>query len=192
MKRLVLQQFTTIDGLVADSDDQTNFISEYSTKHDESFENGAMEFMDTIDTMLLGRRTYERFVQYWPEAAGDDAEFGEKLNGLDKFVVSSTLKEAAWGKWKAPKVIDSGVVVEVRKLKQAAGKDIVIWGSISLATSLLKEGLIDEIQLRVVPTAIGNGRQLFDGELGSQHLDLVEAESHDAGLVLLRYQPTST
>lgn len=56
MKRLILQQFTTIDGLVAGPDGQIDFISDYSTKHDQSFEQGAMAFLDTVDTMLLGRR----------------------------------------------------------------------------------------------------------------------------------------
>lgn len=189
MKRLILQQFTTIDGLVADPDGQTDFVSEYSTKHDQSFEKGAMEFMDTIDTMLLGRRTYEMFSSYWPGAKGEDAEFAKKLNSLKKVVVSSTLKDAPWGKWEPAAIIPGDVAQAVRKLKQSSGKDIVMWGSISLATALLQEGLIDEIQLRVVPTAIGTGRQLFEGEMEGQHLDLVDAESHDAGLVLLRYRP---
>ena len=175
--------------LVADPDGQTDFISAYSTKHDQSFERGAMEFKNTVDTMLLGRRTYEMFSSYWPEASGEDAEFAKKLNSLKKVVVSSTLKDAPWGKWEPAEIIAGDVAGEVRRLKQSAGKDMVIWGSISLASALLKEGLIDEIQLRVVPAAIGRGRQLFEGEMELQHLDLLATESHDAGLVLPRYRP---
>ncbi|MBA3361945.1 MAG: dihydrofolate reductase family protein [Acidimicrobiia bacterium] len=191
MKRLILQQFTTIDGLVAGPDDATNFITEYSTKHDAGFEQGAMEFLGSVDTMLLGRKTYEMFAQCWPEAQGEDVEFAHRLNSLDKFVVSSTLTEAPWGQWEPAKVIDGNIAEEVRALKRAPGKDIVIWGSIILASSLLNDGLIDEIQLRVVPTALGSGRQLFEGGVGTD-LNLIGAQPHDGGLVLLRYQPART
>jgi dihydrofolate reductase len=77
---------------------------------------------------------------------------------------------------------------EVEPLKDRPGKDIVIWGSISLATDLLKKGVIDEVQLRVVPVALGSGRQLFDEELPHSAMNLVEARPHGAGLVLLRYE----
>jgi dihydrofolate reductase len=186
MRRLILQQFTTIDGLAADDDGGTDFISEYATKRDATFESEAMEFMDSIDTMVLGRRTYELFVQYWPEASGPDAEFGRKLNALDKYVVSTTLDEAPWGRFSPATVMRDPA--EVEALKGRAGKDIVIWGSISLATYLLRRGMIDEIQLRVVPVALGSGQQLFDEELPAPAMNLVGASPHDAGLVVLRYE----
>ena len=65
----------------------------------------------------------------------------------------------------------------------------MIWGSITLATALLRSGLIDEIQLRMVPIVLGRGRQLFEGEFDSQNLELLETNPYDRGLVLLRYQP---
>ncbi|MBA2724991.1 MAG: hypothetical protein H0U53_03280, partial [Actinobacteria bacterium] len=94
----------------AGPDDATNFVTEYSTKHDAGFEQGAM------------------FAQYWPEAHGEDIEFAHRLNSLDKFVVSSTLTEAPWGEWEPAKVIDGNIAEEVRALKRAPGKDIVILG----------------------------------------------------------------
>jgi dihydrofolate reductase len=186
MRRLILQQFTTIDGLAADDDGGTGFISEYAARGDATFEAEGMEFMDTIDTMVLGRRTYELFVQYWPEVSGPDAEFGQKLNSLNKYVVSTTLNEAPWGRFSPATIVRDPA--EVGALKERPGKDIVIWGSISLATALLKQGVIDEVQLRVVPVALGSGKQLFDDELAAPALKLVEAKPHDAGLVLLRYE----
>ncbi|MBA2724990.1 MAG: dihydrofolate reductase family protein [Actinobacteria bacterium] len=71
------------------------------------------------------------------------------------------------------------------------GRTSSFWGSITLASSLLNERLIDEIQLRVVPTALGSGRQLFEEGVGT-NLNLIEAQPHDGGLVLLRYQPART
>ncbi len=190
MRRLILQQFTTIDGLAANDQGDTDFISLYAQQRDESFIREATEFLDTVDTMILGRKTYELFAGYWPEASGDDAEFGKKLNSLKKYVVSSTLQEAPWGKWEPAQIIASDPATRINALRQEEGKDIVIWGSITLATALLKSGLIDEIQLRVVPVVLGRGRQLFEGDVDLQKLKLLEANPHDRGLVLLRYQST--
>lgn len=191
MRRLILQQFTTIDGLAANERGDTEFVSEYAQQRDESFVREAMEFLDTVDTMILGRKTYEFFAGYWPDVSGDDAEFGRKLNSLRKYVVSSTLKEAPWGKWEPAEIIASDPATRVSALRKEEGKDMVIWGSITLATELLRNGLIDEIQLRVVPVVLGRGRQLFEGSVDSLKLELLAANRHDRGLVLLRYQPTS-
>ena len=68
MRKLIVQQFTSIDGQAADPNGTTDFISEYAAKHDQGFERDAMDFMDTVDTMVLGRKTYELFVRYWPNA----------------------------------------------------------------------------------------------------------------------------
>ena len=189
MRRLILQQFTTIDGLAADDRGQTDFVS--AQEPDENFVRDAMEFLDSVDTMILGRKTYELFAGYWPEAAGDDAEFARRLNSLKKYVVSATLKEAPWGKWEPAEIIASDPEARISALRKKEGKDIVIWGSITLGTALLRAGLIDEIQLRMVPIALGSGRQLFEGDLASQNLKLLEANPYDRGLVLLRYQPMS-
>jgi dihydrofolate reductase len=191
MRRLILQQFTTIDGLAADEQGDTSFVSEYSRQPDESFVRDAMEFLDTVDTMILGRKTYELFAGYWPDASGDDAEFGRKLNSLRKYVVSSTLKEAPWGRWEPAEIIAGDSEARISALRKEEGKDMVIWGSITLATALLSSGLIDEIQLRMIPTVLGSGRQLFEGDLDSQNLELLGANPYDRGLVLLRYQPKS-
>jgi dihydrofolate reductase len=191
MRRVILQQFTTIDGLAADERGETEFVSEYAQQRDESFERDAMEFLDTVDTMILGRKTYQLFAGYWPNVSGDDAEFGRKLNSLKKYVVSSTLKEAPWGKWEPAEIISNDPATRIRALRNQEGKDMVIWGSITLATALLSSGLIDEIQLRMIPIVLGSGRQLFEGDLDSHNLELLGANPYDRGLVLLRFQTKS-
>ena len=105
---------------------------------------------------------------------------------MNKYVVSTTLNEAPWGRFEPAAIIRDPA--EVGPLKERPGKDIVIWGSISLATALLNQGVIDEVQLRVVPVALGSGKLLFDDELSAPALSLVEAKPHDGGLVLLRYE----
>lgn len=191
MRQLIVQQFTSIDGHAADRYGTTAFISEYADKHDRSFEREAMDFMDTIDTMVLGRKTYELFVNYWPEASGADAEFGNKLNALKKYVVSSTLKAAPWGKWDGATIINGKAEEKIGQLKEDPGRDIVIWGSIMLATAMMRARLVDELQLRTIPVVLGTGRPLFDDELDSLGLNFRGATPHDKGLVLLQYE-TST
>ena len=190
MRKLIVQQFTSIDGHASDPDGTTDFISEYAAKHDQGFEREALEFMDTIDTMVLGRKTYDLFVNYWPNASGADAEFGKKLNSLRKFVVSSTLREAPWGDWERATIIKEKPEEKIRALKGEDGKDIVIWGSIALATAMMRAGLVDELQLRTIPVVLGAGRPLFDADLDSRQLDLRSAKPYDQGLVLLQYAPT--
>jgi dihydrofolate reductase len=191
MRRLIVQQFTSVDGQAADPDGTTDFISDYAEKHDQSFEREALDFMDTIDTMVLGRKTYELFSNYWPNASGSDAEFADKLNALQKFVVSSTLEEAPWGDWKGATIINAEPEKAIRALKEQAGKDIVIWGSIMLATDMMQAGLVDELQLRTIPVVLGAGRPLFDDDLDSLGLNFRGATPHDEGLVLLQYEAAS-
>jgi len=143
--------------------------------------------VDSIDTMILGANTYKMFVSYWPEATQEGA-FGEKLNSLSKYVVSSTLEDAPWGKWEGAELISNKPMEAIAKLKQKSGKDIVVWGSLTLAESLMKDGLIDEYQLWVCPIVLGKGKPLFAGD-STLPLTLLEAKTYDAGMVLLRYQP---
>jgi len=82
---------------------------------------------------------------YWPQAT-EEGEFATKLNSLSKVVVSSTLESVLWGKWEGAEIIKNNVAEEIAKLKQQPGKDIVLWGSLTLARSLMQAGLIDEVQ----------------------------------------------
>jgi len=109
--------------------------------------------------------------------------FTDKIGALSKYVVSTELKEAPWGVWEPATIIKDNVFEEITKLKERRGKDIVIWGSMTLAHSLLKEGLIDEVQLRVIPATLGKGKPVFDHACG---IEFVDAKTYDQGLVLLR------
>lgn len=184
MRNIILQEYVTVDNFVADPNGKMDFIQEYSAKNDEGFQKDAEHFLDTIDAMILGADTYKMFVEYWPESTEEGA-FADKLNSLSKYVVSTTLENAPWGDWEGAQIIENNLIEEISALKQKSGKNIVVWGSISLAQSLLKEGLIDEVQLRVCPTVLGNGRKLFEENIS---LKLMETKTYDEGMVLLRYK----
>jgi dihydrofolate reductase len=186
MRRVILQDFVSADGLAAGPNDSVDFIPA-SLKGDQSFGDRQLKFIDSIDTMLLGRVTYEMFSGYWPNVtSGDDKPFADKLNALDKVVFSSTLARAPWGKWADARVVKTDASKEVDRLKRASGKDMVLWGSLSIAQSLTSDGLIDEYQLIVLPVVLGRGRPLF-ADRESLGLKLLDTRSFDRGAVLLAY-----
>jgi dihydrofolate reductase len=187
MRKVILQEFVTLDCLAADSKDGVDFVPA-ATQGDQSFGRHQMGFMDSIDTILLGRVTYQMFAGYWPEVtSGEDKQFADKLNAIPRIVFSKTLDRAPWGKWPDATIVRKRAAEEVAKLKQGSGKDMVIWGSISLAQSLMVEGLIDEYQLVVCPLVLGKGKPLFRDKLDSAGLKLLKTKSFDRGTVLLAY-----
>jgi dihydrofolate reductase len=187
MRKVILQEFVTLDGLAAGRSDSVDFVPA-STQGDQSFGRQQLAFMDSIDRILLGRVTYTMFAGYWPEVtSGEDKPFADKLNAIPKIVFSRSLDRAPWGKWDDATIVKSSAAKEVAKLKQGSGKDMVIWGSISLAQSLTSEGLIDEYQLIVCPVVLGSGKPLFRDKADSFEMRLLRTTSFDRGTVLLAY-----
>ncbi|WP_299433052.1 dihydrofolate reductase family protein [uncultured Meiothermus sp.] len=187
MRKLILQEFVSIDGLVAGPNDSVDFIPA-SMQGDLSFGQEQVALMDTIDTLLLGRTTYEMFAGYWPNVTqGAEKEFADKFNAVLKVVFSKALKRAPWGKWNDGRIVRGSAVEEVARLKQQSGKNLLISGSISLAQSLIDESLVDEYRLVMCPVVLGSGRSLFRDNLASIQLKLVNANVLDRGAVSLIY-----
>jgi dihydrofolate reductase len=190
MRRVILQEFVSVNGSAADSNGGVDFVPA-STEGDRSLGQRQMEFIDSIDTILLGRVTYELFVNYWPKVtSGEDKAFADKLNGIPKVVFSKTLTQASWGEWQPPRVVGTSATEEVTRLKQQSGKDMVIWGSLSLAQSLIDDKLVDEYQLIVCPIVLAGGRPLFHDRSSSIGMKLVKTQAFDRGAVLLAYEAT--
>ena len=184
MRRLIVQQWVTVDTIAAEEDGGLSFVSgePFSDTHTNPFKTSVMNFIDSVDTMILGANTYLQSRDYWPYAA-EQGEYGEKLNRLAKVVASTTLEHAPWGDFPAATVTRDPVAT-VRELKAQEGKDIWLWGSLTLMRTLMDAGEVDEVQLRVCPTARGRGRRVFDDR---QDLRLLEATPFENGVVLLRY-----
>ena len=102
--------------------------------------------------------------------------------------LSAELKDAPWGGCEPATIIKDNVFEKINKFKEQSGKDIVIWGSKTLAHSLMQEGLSDEVQLRVIPTTLSKGKPVFDS---AYDLEFSDVKTYDMGLVLLRYKPES-
>jgi len=185
MRKVIVQEFMTIDGFAAGKNDELDFMpASFSTDSENNIENHQLRLIETIDTMILGRTTYTMFEAYWPNS---DEPIALGLNALKKHVVSASLEQAPWGNQEPVSIVKKDVVNEIKKLKMQAGKDIIIWGSLSLVQSLFNSDIIDEYQFIICPAVLSNGRKLFtdDGKLLKLHL--LETKTFDDGHVLLSY-----
>lgn len=185
MRRLILQQYVTLDGYAAGPGDDLSFFETVADAEESTRDN--LELLRSVDTMLLGATTYRLFVEFWPTAT--DEPIAPLLNDLNKVVISSTLKEAPWGDREPATVLRGDAAALVADLKRQEGKDIVLWGSISLSYALLAAGLIDEIQLRVCPILVGAGKPAFQVTDHPISLNLAEARPYASGGALLQYLP---
>ena len=187
MRKLIVEEWISLDGYAADSNGNLDFFP--TSDENRYADEQQLKFLDTVDTILLGRKTYELFVDFWPTATTDKEMIADKLNAIPKLVFSNTLTHAPWGKWPDAKVVSGDAIDAIKKLKQAAGKNIILWGSISLAHALMKANLIDLFKIRVCPTAVGGGRQLFPAFDEYKSLKLVDQGAYANGLIHLSYEP---
>lgn len=177
MRKVIVSEFMTLDGIV-EAPNKWSFpywndeISQF--KHSELF---------AVDALLLGRVTYEGFAAAWPSRT-DEAGYADRMNSLPKYVVSTTLEQVEWNN---SHLIKEHIAQQVTKLKQQEGQDILIFGSGTLAQTLLQHNLVDQYNLLVYPLVEGSGKQLFE-EGGNAALELVETKTFSSGVVLLLYQ----
>jgi dihydrofolate reductase len=186
MRKLVLEEWLSLDGFAADKEGKLDFFP--TTEVNQHSDEDQLRFLDGVDTILLGRKTYELFAGYWPTATTDKEIISDRLNELPKIVFSNTLKEAPWGKWTPARVVSGDAVTEIERLKAENGKQMVMWGSLSLAQRLVTAGLIDEYHLQFCPTLVGGGRPLFPDLRSYTKLKRVSVRTYDTGVVFLQYE----
>ena len=133
------------------------------------------------ELLLIGRVTYESFAGAWPARTG---EFADKMNGMPKHVVSTTLKDP---KWNNCTMIMADVAGEVAKLKQGSGGPILVAGSRMLVQTLLKHKLVDELRLMIFPVVLGSGRRLFPEMPDKMLLRLAGTQAFPSGVVVNSY-----
>jgi dihydrofolate reductase len=185
MGRIVVTEFVSLDGVMEDPGGAENFEHGGWTFE---FNRGAEGDQFKIDELaeaeaqLLGRVTYQGFAAAWPQMEG---EFADKMNGMPKYVVSSTLERAEWTN---STVLRGDVVTEVSKLKQDVDGVILIAGSARLAQTLIEHGLVDELRLMVFPVLLGKGKRLFGETTDKHRLQLADNRTVGDGVVILTYQ----
>jgi dihydrofolate reductase len=191
MRKIIIAQFITLDGVIqapggSEEDTDGGFVHGGWTQpywHDD-IGGHFFEAFSQADAILLGRKTWQiHGGAFEPMAAGDP--FGDAMNGIKKYVVSTTLKSAE--AWRNSTLISGRVVDEVRKLKALSGKDILIDGSSVLCHTLIENDLVDEYKLHVYPLALGIGKRLFpDGK--RVNLKLVRTITLPTGVIFQHYE----
>jgi dihydrofolate reductase len=177
MRTLFVGLFLSLDG-VAESPNQ--FVAPF---FDEAVGAEVRAGLARTDTVLLGRVLYEQWAAYWGTRTGEDDPFADFINRVRKVVVSTTLDSVGW---QNATLVREDVETAIARLKAEDGDDIAVNGSVTLAQSLLRAGLVDELRLLVFPVVVGGGRRLLDG-LGRVPLRLVEARPLPSGVVSLTY-----
>jgi dihydrofolate reductase len=187
MRRIVVTEFVTLDGVMEDPGGaEKSKYGGWAFQFERGPEGDKFKYDELMasDALLLGRVTYEGFAAAWPSRTG---EFADKMNGMAKYVVSTTLERAGWNN---STVIKSNVVGELSKLKAWEGGDILVAGSGQLVQTLTQHNLVDEYRLMVFPLLVGGGKRLFQD--GGERLALRLAEAKpvgSAGVLTLVYRP---
>jgi dihydrofolate reductase len=186
MRRVIVSMMISVDGFFAGPHDEIDWHHV-----DEEFNDYASELLDSVDTLIFGRATYEGMASYWPTeaATANDPIIAGKMNSVAKVVFSHTLESTPWGAWDNATLAKAALGEEIDRLKQEPGKDLAIFGSGSIVTALATLGLIDEYRLLVNPVALGSGKSLFSGVSPRLDLTLVSARTFRSGNVLLTYHP---
>ena len=176
MRKIVSGLFISLDGVIEAPNDWTGpwFNPELG--------QAVGSFIAAQDAMLLGRVSYDEFAAYWPQQTGDMAD---TMNGTAKYVVSGTLKSADWQN--STLIPAASAIAEIAELKQRPGKNIGMTGSATLVSSLLREGLLDELHLFVFPVVLGSGKRLFAAPGAKLPLKLIDSATFDTGVLHLTY-----
>jgi dihydrofolate reductase len=192
MRKLIVAEFISLDGVIqapgsADEDTEGGFANGGWTNpywHDDIGAHFFQAMMEA-DALLLGRTTWQiHGSAFDPMPEGDP--FGDVMNGMQKYVVSTTLKSAT--AWRNSTLISRNVVEEIRKLKEQSGKNIVVDGSSVLIRTLIENDLVDEFDLHVYPLVLGSGKRLFP-EGQRVNLKLINSQALPTGVVFQQYEP---
>ena len=179
MRKLIVSEFVSLDG-VMEAPDQWHLQFWHDSMGDYKLEE-----VLASGALLLGRVTYEGFAEAWPSAT-DEVGFADKMNGMPKFVVSTTLDEAGWNN---STLIKENVVDEVARLKEQPGDDVLVAGSAQLVQTLMDNDLVDEYRLMVHPVVVGSGKRLFRDGSDTKTLRLVDSRTLGPDVINLTFEP---
>ncbi|MGN6586456.1 MAG: dihydrofolate reductase family protein [Solirubrobacterales bacterium] len=187
MGKIVVTEFISLDGVVEDpggAEDYRHGGWTFEIERGEEGDKFKLEELQEAEAQLLGRVTYEGFAAAWPQME-DEAGFAEKMNGMPKYVVSSTLERADW---QNTTILSGDPADSVATLKEEVEGVILVAGSATLVKSLIESDLVDELRLMVFPVLLGQGKRLFPEGEAKHRLKLTESKTVGDGIALLRYE----
>lgn len=189
VRNIIVSVRVTLDGFMAGPQGEMDWMEAF---FDDALATYESELQQRVDTMLLGRETYQGLASYWPQVALDPATppdlaaFAHQLNAMRKLVFSKTLPRVEWtNATLVPEIVPEAI----KQLKHEPGRDIVIYGSGSIVRTLTQLSLIDTYQVLVYPVILGSGKPLWSDSLHPVKLSLVSTQTHPSEVVVLVYQP---
>ena len=191
--RLTLHTFLTLDGVLqapgGPGEDDTGGFTHGGwgfPYDDDDFGVAMTGWFEHADAFLLGRKTYEIFAGFWPQAADENDPIANKLNVLPKHVASTTLDSVDW---QNSSLLRGDVVSAVAQLKEQPGDELQVHGSGDLAQTLIAHDLVDEYRLLIYPIHLGSGKKLFPDGLKAAALRLVGSSTTSTGVIIATYEP---
>jgi dihydrofolate reductase len=191
---VIVNEWMSLDGVVQapgapDEDASGGF--EHGGWHlpyfDEISQQQVVKGLTEAGGFLLGRRTYENFANYWPNASEEEQVIAQPLNTLPKYVVSTTLSEPL--EWENSTLLKGDVAEAVAALKQGDGADVHVIGSAQLVRALVENDLVDEFRVMIDPLVLGGGKSIFPEDGAMRPLRLVDSEVTTTGAILATYAP---
>ena len=182
MRKLFAFNLISLDGFFEGPNQDINWHNV-----DEEFNEFAIEQTSAVDALLFGRVTYQLMESYWPtaDALQNDREIAGIMNSVPKLVFSRTLEKAEWNN---TRIIKANIEEEILNLKKRPGKDIAVFGSANLLSTLVQLDLVDEHRVMVNPVLLGKGNSLFKSLDEKINLRLLKTRIFHSGNVLLYYE----
>lgn len=192
MRKLIVNEFLTLDGTAqapGGQDEDTSGGFRHGGWHMRyGSGSGVTKLIGEAGGFVLGRRTYEIFAGYWPNAPEDvSREIADPLNTKPKYVASRTLTDPL--EWQNSRVLSGELPDAVGALKAEDGGDLVVIGSTVLVQALLEHGLVDQLRVMISPVLVGGGKRIFPEDGALRPLRLVEHEVTDTGAIIATYAP---
>ena len=196
--RLVLSEFISLDGVIqapGGRKEDTDGGFEHGGWSMRYFDVEAMgsaidDAMQKTEAYVFGRRTWQVSAEAWPERGGDP--FADKLNSIPKYVASRTLGEEDLTAWNNSHLLASvDALGAIAELKKREGGDLSCYGSANLATQLIANDLVDELNLMIEPVLLGGGKRLFPEDGTLRGLELVSSTTAKTGVQICKYRRAS-
>ena len=183
MRQLVVSEFITLDGVMEapggeEGHPHTGWVFDFVSREQEQYK---LSEVNESEALLLGRVTYEGFAGAWPQRGGP---FADKMNGMPKYVVSTTLEDPEWDNTSVLRDVN-----DVGGLKEEDGGPILVAGSRTLVHALMERGFVDEYRLMIFPVVLGSGARLFPETPDKTPLELVDTQAFESGVVVHSYRP---
>lgn len=185
MRKIIVLSFVTLDGIMqapgGPKEDTSGGFKNggWAAPYDDEVGGKVMQKLMKPADLLLGRKTFEIWADYWPE----NADNWQGINDVTKYVLSATIKNSDW-----KNCVFLKSVADIENLKNSKGSDINVWGSSKLVQLLMKHDLVDELWLLIHPLTLGKGKKLFDDGAIPTAFTLVESIVTPGGVIIVNYK----